>query len=315
VISEAVRPPHALLTGGAGFIGGHLAHALSAEGWRVDVVDDLSSGRAANVPPACDLIELDLGERQATGRLPRVRYDAICHLAGQSSGEKSFDDPARDLDANARSTVALAAWAREQRIPLIVHASSMGVYGDVATHPVDERTEPRPISFYGASKLAAEHALSAAPDVRGISLRMFSIYGPGQNLEEMRQGMVSIFLSMALRGEPIEVRGPLDRVRDFVYVEDCVEAWLRALATSEASGPFNVGTGVATSIRSLLAQMLDLLGAPDHPVVEDTARTRGDQFALSASTARAREVLGWSAWTELRQGLETMVAWARAAIS
>jgi UDP-glucose 4-epimerase len=304
--------PRALVTGGAGFIGGHLAHALSAEGWRVDVVDDLSSGRAANVPPECELIELDLGAREATGRLPRTRYDAVCHLAGQSSGEKSFDDPERDLDANARSTVAVASWAREHRVPVLVHASSMGVYGNVASHPVDERTPGRPVSFYGASKLAAEHGLAVMPDVRAISLRMFSIYGPGQDLEEMRQGMVSIFLAMALRGDPIEVRGRLDRVRDFVYVEDCVEAWLRALASSGASGPVNVGTGTATSIRELLVQMLDVLGTTDHPIRELDVGTPGDQFALSASTARAREMLGWEARTDLRTGLETMVRWGRA---
>ena len=305
----------ALVTGGAGFIGSHLAHAMLDEGWRVDVVDDLSSGNAANVPAAAELIELDLGAPGATVRLPTGGYDAICHLAGQSSGEKSFDDPERDFDANARSSVAIAAWARAQRVPMIVHASSMGVYGDVATHPVDESAALRPVSFYGASKLAAEHALQAAPDVRAISLRMFSVYGPGQDLSEMRQGMASIFLAMALRGEPIEVRGPLDRVRDFVYVEACVEAWLRAHASPDATGPFNVGTGVGTSIRALLAEMLELLGATDHPVKELDVRTPGDQFAVSASTARARDVLGWSARTELREGLGAMVDWARAVAS
>jgi UDP-glucose 4-epimerase len=181
-------------------------------------------------------------------------------------------------------------------------------------HPVDEAVEPRPVSFYGASKLAAEHALAIAPDVRAISLRMFSVCGPGQDLKELRQGMVSIFLAMALRGEPIEVRGPLERVRDFVYVEDCVEAWLRALA-SDGSGPFNVGTGVGTSIRALLSQMLELLGAVDHPVRELDLRTPGDQFAVSASTAQARETLGWKARTDLRTGLESMIVWARAATS
>jgi UDP-glucose 4-epimerase len=261
------------------------------------------------------ILDLHLGAPGATRSLPDARYDAIAHLAGQSSGEKSFDDPERDLDANARSSIALAVWARTRGVPVIVHASSMGVYGDVASHPVDEATPPRPVSFYGASKLAAEHALAAAPDVRAISLRMFSIYGPGQDLAEMRQGMVSIFLAMALRGEPIEVRGPLDRVRDFVYIEDCVEAWLRALASSDASGPINVGTGVGTSIRALLAEMLDLLGAGDHPVRELDVRTPGDQFALSAATARAQEILGWRASTELRAGLELMLAWARAATS
>jgi UDP-glucose 4-epimerase len=304
--------PRALVTGGAGFIGSHLACALIAEGWSVDVVDNLSTGVAANVPAEAELIELDLGAHGTTRHLPAHRYEAICHLAGQSSGEKSFDDPAGDLDANARSTIALAGWAREQRIPLVVHASSMGVYGDVASQPVDEHTPPRPISFYGVSKLAAEHALAVAPDVRAISLRMFSIYGPGQDLDEMRQGMVSIFLSMALRGEPIAVRGPLDRVRDFVYVEDCVEAWTRALASSCASGAINVGTGTGTSIRELLAQMLEVLGAADYPVRELEVATPGDQFAIAASTARARELLGWEARTDLRSGLETMVRWGRA---
>jgi UDP-glucose 4-epimerase len=302
--------PRALITGGAGFIGGHLAHALLADGWRVDVVDDLSTGSSANVPPQAELIQLDLGARGAVDRLPAVRYDAICHLAGQSSGEKSFDDPERDFDANARSAVALAVWAGRHGIPLLVHASSMGVYGDVRSHPVDETTEPRPVSFYGASKLAAERALAVTPNVRGISLRMFSIYGPGQDLDEMRQGMVSIFLAMALRGEPIEVRGPLDRGRDFVYVEDCVEAWLRALMSSDASGPINIGTGVCTSIRLLLSEMLEQLGVPEHPIRELEVRTPGDQFALSASTRRAEETLGWKARVDLRTGLQAMIGWA-----
>ena len=302
------------MTGGAGFIGGHLSRALIAEGWRVDVVDDLSTGKSANVPAEVELVELDLGARDAADRLPSARYDVICHLAGQSSGEKSFDDPERDFDANARSTVALAAWARRRGVPLVVQASSMGVYGDVPRHPVDESVAPAPLSFYGASKLAGEHALAVAPEVRGISLRMFSIYGPGQNLAEMRQGIVSIFLAMALRGEPIEVRGPLDRVRDFVYIDDCVEAWLRALGSTDAAGPYNVGTGIGTSIRELIAELLELLGTPDHPVRALDVRTPGDQFALSASTVRASEILGWTARTRLRDGLEAMIGWARAAV-
>lgn len=306
--------PRALLTGGAGFIGSHLAHALLDDGWRVDVVDDLSSGSAADVPAEADLIELDLGSPGATARLPTAEYDAIAHLAGQSSGEKSFDDPERDLDANARSTVALVAWARSRGIRLLVQASSMGIYGDVSSHPVDESLPPQPLSFYGASKLAGEYALAVAPGVRGISLRMFSIYGPGQNLAEMRQGIVSIFLAMALRGEPIEVRGPLDRVRDFVYIDDCVEAWLRALGSTDAAGPYNVGTGIGTSIRELIAELLELLGTPDHPIRVLDVRTPGDQFALSASTVRASAILGWTARTRLRDGLEAMIGWARAAV-
>ena len=108
--------------------------------------------------------------------------------------------------------------------------------------------------------------------------------------------------------------GRSDRIRDFVYIDDCVEAWVRALASTDAAGPCNVGTGVGTSIRELIDALLGLLDAPDHPVRELDVRTPGDQFALSASTAQARETLGWSARTELREGLAAMISWARGAV-
>lgn len=304
--------PRALVTGGAGFIGSHLAAGLLDDGWDVDVVDDLSTGNERNLPAAAEFIRLDLGEPEAASKLPDRRYDAICHLAGQASGEKSFDDPGRDLDANARSTVALAAWALERQIPSMLHASSMGVYGEPDLLPVVESAPLRPISWYGASKLAAEQALSVVRErgLRTVSLRMFSVYGPGQDLADLRQGMVSIFLAMALRDEPIVVRGSLERVRDFVYVDDCVDAWRRAL-DGDVSGPINVGTGKGTRVGDLVAALLGALGkAPDHPVEADAGTTPGDQFAVAADITRAREALGWAPRTSLREGLDAVVAWA-----
>lgn len=301
-----------LLTGGAGFIGGHLAHALIADGWSVDVADDLSTGSLTNVPAGADLIEANLGRPEALSRLPDHRYAAILHVAGQSSGEKSFDDPLHDLDANARSTVLLAQWALDRGIPAFVHASSMGVYGQPADNPVAEDAPTVPLSWYGASKLAAERALAVAAreGLRTVSLRMFSIYGPGQDLSEMRQGMVSIFLSMLLRGEPVVVKGPLDRVRDLVFIDDCVAAWKLALAR-EVSGTFNVGTGVGTSVGDLVRRLIAAAGLPaDHPV-QESARTPGDQTALFADPRRAREELGWEPKTSVEDGLAAMVRWAR----
>lgn len=301
-----------LVTGGAGFVGSHLAGSLLADGHEVDVIDDLSTGEARNVPSGAELIELDLGAPGAASKLPDRDYAAILHLAGQSSGEKSFDDPLRDLDANARSTVLLADWALARGIPALVHASSMGVYGQPAELPVGEETEPRPISWYGASKLAAERALAVAGErgLRTVSLRMFSIYGPGQDLSEMRQGMVSIFLAMLLRGEPVEVHGALDRVRDFVYVDDCVAAWRRAL-DSDVSGAFNVGTGKGTSVQELVAALIAAAGLPeDHPV-HSIGTTPGDQTAMIADPRRAAAQLAWEAKTTLEDGLAAMVRWAR----
>jgi UDP-glucose 4-epimerase len=301
-----------LLTGGAGFIGSHLAASLLADGWDVDVVDDLSTGSRSSVPDGAGFFELDLGQRESIAALPDREYAAILHLAGQSSGEKSFDSPVRDFDANARSTLMLADWGLRREVPAFIHASSMGVYGQPGELPVGEHIEPRPISWYGGSKLAAERVLQLAGQegMRTVSMRMFSIYGPGQDLAEMRQGMVSIFLAMLLRGEPVDVHGALDRVRDFVYVDDCVAAWRVALER-EVSGAFNIGTGVGTSVGDLIAQLIDVAGLPaDHPVTA-TGTTPGDQTAMIADPGRAVLELGWEARTVLRDGLEAMVRWAR----
>ena len=305
--------PRVLVTGGAGFIGAHLARALADDGWDVEIVDDLSTGSRDNLPAGLPFHQLDLGRPEALDALPGGRFDAIAHVAGQSSGEKSFDDPVRDHDANARSTLLLATWALRQGVETLVHASSMGVYGQPASWPVAEDAPLRPQSWYGASKRAAEVALEVAArqGLRTVSLRMFSIYGPGQDLREMRQGMASIFLAMLLRGEEVVVHGPLDRVRDFVYIDDCVDAWRRALARPDASGAINVGTGVGTSVGALVAELIAALGLPaDHPV-RSQGTTPGDQHSLAADTALARRVLGWEAATSLPDGLAAMLAWAR----
>lgn len=236
-----------LLTGGAGFIGSHLAKALLADGYEVDIVDNLSTGRRENLPDTARFLELDLRHSSAVSQLPCRDYMAILHLAGQSSGEKSFEDPLYDLDANARSTLLLAHWALKQGISVFLYASSMGVYGQVNTHPVSESTVPQPISYYGASKYSAEQILQVATrqGLRTCSFRMFNVYGLGQNLANMKQGMVSIYLAFLLRQKPLIVKGSLERVRDFVYIDDVLAAWKLALE-KPVSGVFNLGSGQAT---------------------------------------------------------------------
>ena len=141
-------------------------------------------------------------------------------------------------------------------------------------------------------------------------MRMFSIYGPGQDLAEMRQGMVSIYLAMLLRGEPVVVKGPLDRVRDLVFIDDCVAAWKLALE-SEVSGALNIGTGIGTSVRELLDRLIAATGLPqDHPVTE-ADRTPGDQTALYADVSGLRSALGWVPQTTVDEGISAMVRWAR----
>lgn len=298
-----------LLTGGGGFIGSHLARTLLVDGYAVDVVDNFSSGFRENVPKGVELLDLDLTRAEEIRRLPNRDYAAILHLAGQCSGERSFEIPLYDLQANAGSTLLLAEWALEHDVEALVHASSMGVYGEVHGRRVVETDRPEPVSYYGASKLAAERVLSVA-SMRGLrtcSFRMFTVYGPGQDLTNMQQGMVSIYLAYLLRSEAIQVKGSLDRIRDLVHVDDVVDAWRLALE-STASGVFNIGTGVGTTIRELIAELVEACGLDTDYPIDEVGGTPGDQFAITADISAIGEALGWKPRIDLAAGLRDTVS-------
>ena len=300
-----------LVTGGAGFIGSHLCRRLISLGYEITVVDNLSTGFRKNVPPEARFLKLDLTGLDFVRELPAGPYEAVCHLAGQSSGEKSFEDPLYDLDANARSTLLLARWALENAVPTFVHASSMGVYGQVSDHPVKESSVLQPISYYGSSKYSAERILQVAArqGLRTVSFRMFNVYGPGQNLADNKQGMVSIYLAQLLKREPLVVKGSLDRIRDFVYVDDVVMAWEMALE-EPVSGVFNVGSGLGIEVRTLIAELLAACKLEENYPVHEQEGTPGDVFAVSADISAIKGVLGWEPKVSLREGLARMVEWA-----
>ena len=184
-----------MVTGVGGFIGSRVARRLVQDGVRVVGVDDFSSGHRSSVPPEVDLLEMDLSQPDVPKRLPR-NCGLVLHLAGQSSGELSFRDPADDLRRNTVSTLNLIRYASENTVDRIVFASSMSVYGDVPDLPVRESDRTEPLSCYGIAKLASErYLLLHRETVPSVILRMFNVYGPGQDLSNNRQGMVSIYLA------------------------------------------------------------------------------------------------------------------------
>ncbi|MBI4348179.1 MAG: NAD-dependent epimerase/dehydratase family protein [Elusimicrobia bacterium] len=305
-----------LVTGGAGFIGSKLAQRLCDDGHEVSVVDNLSTGSRDNVPKAAEFIKLDLASPSFEKKLPAGPFDAVCHLAAQSSGEISSEDPGYDLRANAGSTVGLARWCLRQGPPRFLYASSMAVYGDLETLPARESSPCAPLSPYGVSKLASEHFLRIAgrEGLKSTSLRMFSVYGPGQNMGNLKQGMASIYLAYILRGLEVPVKGSLDRFRDFVYVDDVVDGWVAALGKPETlSLVYNLGSGKQTTVRQLLGALLRATGKPDAYPIAEKAPTPGDQFGLYADITRARAELGWQPKTALEDGLKAMAEWAGAA--
>jgi UDP-glucose 4-epimerase len=311
-------PRSILVTGGAGFIGSHVADALVARGDAVAVLDDLSNGERSNVPAAASLTVGDVRDPAAIdaacATLPRV--DAICHLAGQASTFRSFDAPSWDMDVNGVGTARMIEAARRHLVPKFVFASSMTAYGHPAELPVREDAACAPVSFYGITKWAAERAVLVAasqpePPMSAVAFRMFNVYGPRQSLTNPYQGVLGIFLGNVLRGEPIRVFGDGRQTRDFVYVEDVARAWV--MAVDAAPSPpcvLNLGTGTQTSVDTLWMRAVEACGRQDWPVSYEAERP-GDQRHMRADIERARDVLGWVPRVALEDGMARTARWAR----
>ncbi len=291
-----------VVTGVAGFIGSRVAARMAAEGFTVVGVDDLSSGKQSNVPSSIDFIQGNLADTQTISKLPKAA-EFVLHLAGQSSGEMSFDDPVADIEKNTISTLNLIKYGIGANISKLVYASSMSVYGNVPDAPVGEDEHVAPLSCYGVGKLAAENYLNVfGQQLSSVSLRMFNVYGPGQDMTNLRQGMVSIYLAQALTNKHIVVKGSLERFRDFIYIDDVVEAWFRAATLSGVSGKtINIGTGVRTTVAQVLeAVKANVVGT----TVEVTDPTPGDQNGIFADTTRMRALLGMSDFVQLADGVK-----------
>lgn len=306
--------PRAVVTGGAGFIGSHLCRRLLKEGWSVLAVDNLSSGQIRNLPPGCQFKWLDLTDEDAAAELPRDGADVVFHLASHVGQELSFERPLFDLKANAFSTMILLKWCLEQKVKQLIFASSMNVYGDPPQVPVSETSPIQPPSPYSVGKIASEYLCSIyqAFGVNTTSLRLFNVYGPGQDMLNMKQGMASIYMAYVARGEPILVRGSRDRFRDFVSVHDVADAFYRCVDERAYGKVYNVATGKKTHVWELLNKIVKAFGhdPETYPVVfgEPTPR---DQFGLYGDSSLLQDDLGWKPAVALEDGLSEMVQWVK----
>ncbi len=308
-----------LVTGGAGFIGSHLAQRLVDAGHAVVVLDNETTGRREYVPAGAryfkgDVSRLDELEPAFAGGL-----DAVCHLAGQVSLIRSFTDPVTDLQTNVQGTVRVLQLCLKYRVPRLLYASSMQVYGRTEVVPTPERAPAAPASYYGITKYAAEryvHTTAERADLdfplRVTSFRMYNVYGPRQALDNPYQGVLGIFLGNLLRGEPLTIYGNGEQTRDFVYVGDVGDAWLRALENPASYGRvLNLGSGRETSINRLADLAMVALGPSwrHHPVRYAPGRP-GELRRVAADITLARTALGWGPRTSFADGLAETVRWA-----
>jgi len=301
-----------LVTGAAGFIGSAIAQRLVDEGNEVWTIDNLSTGFRENIPKRVVFIEGDCQASESINQLGRTKFDAVIHFAGQSSGEISFDDPVYDLRTNTESTLRLIKFSLENNCKRFLYASSMSVYGEVEDKPITESHQTKPLSFYGVGKLASENYLRlyASKGLWPTSLRLFNVYGPGQNMGNLRQGMVSIYLAQLLKQEKVIVKGTLDRFRDFIFVDDCVDAVVSIIEEKRSYGSiFNVGTGVKTTVKELLEKMMAISDMEKQIVIEKG--TPGDQKGIYADISLAKSQLGFKCRYSLDAGLRKMIDWAK----
>ena len=304
---------HFLVTGGCGFVGSHLADRLLSDGHSVRILDDLSTGHAANKPAAAELVVGDITDG-AEVAAAMTGVDGCFHLAAVASVVRSNEDWAATHRANQTGTINVFDAARPKAVP-VVYVSSAAVYGDNPAVPLAEAEDKVPLSAYGADKLGCEMHARVAFGVHGvpnIGLRPFNIYGPRQDPSSPYSGVISLFARRLSRGEGITIFGDGEQVRDFVYVGDVVRILIAAmLAPPRAAEVFNLCTGQAVSINELARAVAELCGvklrtthAP--PRAGDIRRSIGDP-------EQALEHLGLAAETSLEDGLRQTIEWMRAA--
>ena len=302
------------MTGGAGFIGSHIASALASAGARVRVIDDLSTGYRENLEEIkgdLDFVQGSLAD-EVLLRKAIENVELVFHEAAIPSVPRSVENPRQTHIASVESTFSLLLAAREHKVRRVVYAASSSAYGDQATLPKVETMLPEPLSPYAVAKLVGEHYCQVFTRVYGletVSLRYFNVFGPRQDPSSHYSGVVSRFISDLLGGGRPVIYGDGEQSRDFTYIENVVDANLKAAESVKGIGQvINIANGERISLNQLLDELKSLTGKPD--VVADYQEPRaGDVKHSLADITRARELLGFEPRVGLRAGLELTIDW------
>lgn len=310
-------PVRTLVTGAAGFIGSTLVDRLLADGHSVVGLDDLSTGRSENLGAAerhdaFEFVKADIVDADLIGLLGEVAPEVVFHLAAQISVKRSVDDPVFDSSVNVVGTVRLAEAARAAGVRKVVHTSSGGsIYGTPPGYPTSEDMPVDPSSPYAASKVCGEVYLNMFRNLYGLDcshIAPANVYGPRQD-PHGEAGVVAIFAQALLAGRPTKIFGDGSDTRDYVYVDDVVDAFVRAGADVGGGQRFNIGTGVETSTRQLHSVIAGAVGAADEP--EFHPPRLGDLRRSRLDFGRAEAVLGWRPRVALADGVPTTVEFFR----
>lgn len=293
-----------LVTGGAGFIGSHIVDAFVNQGHRVTVLDDLSSGKKENINPKAEFVQGDIRDKALIEQLFKSHaFDLVAHFAAHISLRESLEDPIFDLEVNTIGTLNLLEAASQYGCKQIAFASTGGsMYGESSVIPTPESEAEIPISPYSISKLCCEKYIasySARFGIKGISFRFSNVYGPRQS-GVGEAGVIAIFADRLKKGEPIQIFGDGEQTRDFIYVDDAVDAVLKGVESNK-DGMFNISTAKETNINGIAEIMLKLWGSQSEIV--HTPEVEGELRRSVLSFDKANKVFGYSPSVSIEEGL------------
>lgn len=302
-----------LVTGGAGFIGSHLIDALIKKNHRVFVIDNLSTGFKKNVNPKAKFHKTDLTDhKKIEAIIKKGKPEVIFHLAAQIDVRKSVADPVFDANSNILAGINLIKLASQYKVKKFIFSSTGGaIYGDTKNRPTGEKESEWPLSPYGIAKLTIDKFLNYYREIHGlnsVSLRYGNVFGPRQN-PHGEAGVVAIFLNKMFRGEQPVINGDGRQTRDYVFVEDVVNANLLALKNFQKTGIYNVGAGKETDVNQLFREINRHFG--DKFKESHGSAKIGEQKASCLSFAKIKKDFGWSPKTNFPNGIRKTFEWFR----
>ncbi len=302
-----------LVTGGAGFIGSHITHRLVKEGHQVVILDNLSSGKEENLSAVAAKVEFVKGDLRDASLLSRLckGCQLVFHQAAVVSVPYSVEHPQETHDVNIQGTLNALLAARDAGVERFVFASSAAIYGEDPRLPKREEMTPSPLSPYGVEKITAEHYLSAFNHLYGlptVALRYFNVFGPRQDPSSFYSGVISIFANKLSQSEDPVIFGDGEQCRDFVYVDDVVQANMLAATHPDAPGQaFNVGRGQSTTLNELVEMLTRLTGY--EPTTSYESARAGDIIKSLADITKIKEALGFDPAVGVEEGLSRLIAY------
>lgn len=303
-----------IITGGMGFVGSNLIQKLVKNNYEIIIIDNFSTNVKDNFDD-CELINIDLSDREQVDNIKSTKADILIHLAGPSSGPASAKDPEGTIDISNKITFNILRLCEKLSINKLLFASSMSVYGNPTKHPVDEEDICKPISYYAIAKLSSEQIIQAFCKSSGLKysiMRFFNIYGPGQDLTRMDQGIVSIYLSMLINKKPFVIKGKLDRVRDLIHINDVVnsihEVMLSSLGINQI---INICNGEPITIERLAKALINYFDNYSYNDIIQEEGSSDDIHKIYGNNDKLLKAIRYKPIHNIDSGLKDFVSWAR----